>query len=178
MKVAGTAEGGSLLRILAPGELAFHNPVQVGRTARRAAGAAIAAVTILAAYWSLAERPKTIQLIAPAANLQVSLADTADKRAAGLSNRDTIPNDGMLLQWSAPGRHPIWMSEMRFALDLVWVDGEGRVVAALANVPPCTSTPCTLYEPAGSEKSTAVLELPAGNAATSGLTIGAVVGRR
>lgn len=135
-------------------------------------------VAVLAVYWSLADRPKTVHLIAPAASLTLTLADTADNRAAGLSNRGVIPNDGMLLQWSAPGRHPIWMSEMRFPLDLVWVDGEGRVVAALANVPPCTSAPCTLYEPAGSEKSTAVLELPAGKAATYGLAVGAVVRRQ
>lgn len=139
---------------------------------------AIAAVAVLSAYWALADRPKTVSFTAPAANLRLTLADTADNRAAGLSNRDTIPNDGMLLQWSAPGRHPIWMSEMRFPLDLVWVDGEGRVVAALDNVPPCTSAPCTLYEPAGSQKSTAVLELPAGKAAAYGLTVGAVVRRQ
>ena len=71
-----------------------------------------------------------------------------------------------------------WMSEMRFALDLVWLDADGRVVAVLANVPPCTSTPCPLYEPPGSEKSVAVLELPAGKAAAHGLTVGAVVRRQ
>ena len=69
------------------------------------------------------------------------------------------------------------MSEMRFALDLVWLDGDGKVIAVLANVPPCPSTPCPLYEPPGSEKSVAVLELPAGRAATYGLAVGAVVSR-
>ncbi len=129
------------------------------------------------AYWSAADTPTLIQLTVPRGTLRVVLADTADRRAAGLSKLDAVPNDGMLLQWDAPGRHPIWMSQMRFALDLVWLDGDGRVVSVFANVPPCTATPCPLYEPPGSEKSTAVLELPAGKAATYGLTVDAVVGR-
>lgn len=67
---------------------------------------------------------------------------------------------------------------MRLPLDLVWLDDDGSVIAVLANVPPCTSTPCPLYEPPGSEKSVAVLELPAGKAAKYGLTVGAVVRRQ
>lgn len=147
-------------------------------TARVAVAIALLAVAILSAYWWHAGRTKTVLLTTPAANLRVSLADTADKRAAGLSSLDTVPNDGMILQWDAPGRHPIWMSEMRFALDIVWLDADGRVVSVLADVPPCTAAPCPLYEPAGLAASTAVLELPAGKAATYGLTVGAVVGRQ
>ena len=142
---------------------------------QRLVAGAVAVVAVLSAYRSLAGRPKIVSLTVPAANLRLALADTADTRAVGLSNRDTMPYDGLLLQWDVPGRHPIWMSGMRFPLDLVWVDGAGEVVAVLADVPPCTPAPCPLYEPAGSEKSTAVLELPAGRAATYGLTVGAVI---
>lgn len=147
---------------------------------RRAVGVllALCAVGASLAYWSAADTPTLIQLTVPRGTLQVVLADTADLRSAGLSNLDAVPDDGMLLQWDTPGRHPIWMSEMRFALDIVWLDADGRVVSVLANVPPCTAAPCPLYEPAGSEASTAVLELPAGKAATYGLTVGAVVGRQ
>lgn len=146
---------------------------------RRGIVAGLAIVVALAlAYWSGADRPEVVGLNVPGGHLRVALADSADRRAAGLSNLDTVPNDGMLLQWDTPGRHPIWMSEMRFALDIVWLDKDGRVVSVLANVPPCTAAPCPLYEPAGSEASMAVLELPAGKAATYGLTVGAVVGRQ
>ncbi len=139
---------------------------------------AITSVGMTLAYWSAADGPTLIALAVPRGTLQVALADTAEHRAAGLSNRDAITHDGMLLQWDAPGRHPIWMSEMRFALDLVWLDAEGRVLSVLPNVPPCTSTPCPLYEPAGSEASMAVLELPAGKAAIHGLVAGAVIRRQ
>jgi Uncharacterized ACR, COG1430 len=26
-----------------------------------------------------------------------------------------------IILWDAPGRHPIWMAEMRFPLDLIWL---------------------------------------------------------
>lgn len=139
---------------------------------------AIGVVAVLSVYWSAADSVHEVRLTVPAGALRVVLADTADLRSAGLSRLDDVPHDGMLLQWDAPGRHPIWMSEMRFALDLVWLDADGRVLSVLPNVPPCTTTPCPLYEPAGSEASTAVLELPAGKAAIHGLVAGAVVRRQ
>lgn len=135
-------------------------------------------VALVLAYWSGADRPEVVGLNVPGGDLRVALADTADRRAAGLSKLDAVPNDGMLLQWDAPGRHPIWMSGMRFALDLVWLDAGGRVLSVLPNVPPCTTTPCPLYEPVGSEGSTAVLELPAGKAAIHGIAAGVVVRRQ
>ena len=82
---------------------------------------------------------------------------------------------GTAAQVDAPGRHPIWMKEMRFALDLVWLDFDGRVIAVLENVPPCSADPCPLYEPSGSDRSVAVLELPANAAARHGLAVGASV---
>lgn len=139
---------------------------------------AVWAVALALSYWSATDRPRIVSLTVLGGALQVSLADTSELRAAGLSNREAVPHDGMLLQWDTPGRHPIWMSEMRFALDIVWLDADGRVVSVLADVPPCTAAPCPLYGPAGSEESTAVLELAAGKAATYGLTVGAVVGRQ
>jgi hypothetical protein len=43
-----------------------------------------------------------------------------------VSHRDDLPGDGMLLQWNGPGRHPIWMAGMRFPLDLIWLEQDGR----------------------------------------------------
>ena len=81
----------------------------------------------------------------------------------------------MLLKWDAPGRHPIWMAGMRFPLDLLWIDADGRVLSVLPNVPPCRAEPCTIYEPRGTDRSVAVLELPAGKAARRSLTAGTTV---
>jgi uncharacterized membrane protein (UPF0127 family) len=118
----------------------------------------------------------TARIETPNGPIVVEIAATPASRSAGLSNRDELQGtDGMLLKWGAPGGHPIWMAGMRFPLDLVWIDGAGRVLAVAPNVPPCRTEPCTLYEPDGTAASVAVLELPAGAAAERRLTVGAIV---
>jgi uncharacterized membrane protein (UPF0127 family) len=67
------------------------------------------------------------------------------------------------------------MADMRFALDLVWLDANWRVLALLENVPPCEREPCPLYEPPASERSTSVLEVPAGSAVRHAITVGSVL---
>ncbi len=104
--------------------------------------------------------------------LVVRVASTAADRSVGLSNMERIPRDGLLLEWSQVGRHPIWMADMRFPLDLVWLDTHGTVLAVLPNVPVCEAAPCDVYEPTGAASSRAVLELPAGAAEAMHLMVG------
>lgn len=112
----------------------------------------------------------------PKGRLVVEVADTPKTRSSGLADRDALTEfDGLLLKWQEPARHPIWMKGMRFPLDVLWLDAEGRVVAALTDVPPCSADPCPLYEPSGSDSSVAVLELRANAAVQQGLAIGASV---
>jgi uncharacterized protein len=123
------------------------------------------------------QRESALELVAPHGRLFVEVARKPEARARGLSNRASVTHDGLLLVWDAPGRHPIWMADMRFALDIVWLDADGRVLAALADVPPCAAPPCPMYEPQGSERSTSVLEIPAGSAARHAIEVGSVIVR-
>ena len=117
-----------------------------------------------------------IALETPNGRILVEVADTPAARSTGLSNREALSGiDGLLLKWDAPGRHPIWMAGMRFSLDLIWIETNGHIVAVLTNVPPCRTDPCPLYEPDGAERSIAVLEIPAGAAASHGIAAGAIV---
>jgi uncharacterized membrane protein (UPF0127 family) len=125
------------------------------------------------------ERLPTVHIETPNGQVVVEVADTPSSRSSGLAGRDALLGfDGLLLKWKEPGRHPIWMKGMRFPLDLLWIDADGRVVAALTDVPPCSADPCPLYEPSGSDRSVAVLELPANAAARHGLAEGASVSIR
>jgi len=136
----------------------------------------VAAVGIAAVVTFTGERPRIGQVDTPGGTIVVEIADTPAARSVGLSNRDTLTDiDGLLLKWDEAARRPIWMAGMRFSLDLVWIDGAGRVLGVLSNVPPCRVEPCTLYEPAGTVDSVAVLELPAGDAAKRQLTVGTTV---
>ena len=132
---------------------------------------------ITSAIWIGMEQRElpTMRLDAPNGRLVVNVANTPAARSTGLSNRDRLDYDGLMLQWDTEGRHPVWMANMRFPLDLVWLDSGGRVLAVLAHVPPCRSEPCPLYEPEQSDRSVAVLEMAAGAAARHGIAAGAVL---
>jgi uncharacterized membrane protein (UPF0127 family) len=144
----------------------------------------VGAVVVLAAaafvIWFVVDQQSesALELVAPRGTLLVEVAQTPEARAKGLSNRAGVTHDGLLLLWDAPGRHPIWMADMRFALDIVWLGEQGRVLAALVDVPLCAASPCPMYDPPGTERSTSVLELPAHSAARHGIEIGSVVQRR
>jgi uncharacterized membrane protein (UPF0127 family) len=125
-----------------------------GRGPRRSVAAiSLAVVAATLAYRSHAERESQwADLSTPRGSLRVLVASDSAGRSYGLAHRDDLACDGMLLQWNAPGRHPIWMADMRFPLDLVWIEHNGLVVGVLTNVPACSSHPCPLYEPAGTTK--------------------------
>ncbi len=51
----------------------------------------------------------------------VLLADTEIKRIRGLSGRSTIGADGMLFVFPEEDFHGIWMKEMLFPIDIIWL---------------------------------------------------------
>ncbi|TSC57450.1 MAG: hypothetical protein Greene041679_324 [Parcubacteria group bacterium Greene0416_79] len=52
----------------------------------------------------------------------VEVADTASKRLLGLSGRASLQSErGMLFVFPAPGFHGIWMKQMRFPIDIIWL---------------------------------------------------------
>ena len=63
------------------------------------------------------------------ATLTVEVADTPSARVRGLSGRAALPaNRGLLFDFKRDGRHGIWMKDMRFAIDIIWLDHDARVV--------------------------------------------------
>lgn len=61
--------------------------------------------------------------------LTVEVADTRQSRVRGLSGRKSLPPQrGLLFDFMRAGRHAIWMKEMLFPIDIVWLDEHMRVV--------------------------------------------------
>ena len=147
------------------------------RWGRRAVSAiALVASGAAAGFWHYVENaPQWVDLLAPHGSVRVLIVDNAADRSRGLSHRAALPGDGLLLQWDAAGRRPIWMAEMRFPLDLVWLEHDGRVAGVLHHVPVCSTPTCPLYEPVGAHESVAVLEIAAGSAVDHGIKRGIVI---
>src|SRR3989338_5042145 len=60
--------------------------------------------------------------------IKAELADTPEKRALGLSGRETLGNDeGMLFVFDEPNTRQFWMKNMNFALDIIWIDENKKV---------------------------------------------------
>lgn len=74
---------------------------------------------------------------------EVEIADTPAARSRGLSGRDQIAeNEGMLFVFENEDVQPaFWMKDMKFAIDIIWID-EGQVIQITPNAkPPKPGTP-------------------------------------
>lgn len=70
--------------------------------------------------------------------LEVEVADTNEKRARGLMHRDGLDEGkGMLFIFPTEGRYSFWMMNMRFNIDMLWIDSSGRVVYIVEDAEPC-----------------------------------------
>jgi uncharacterized membrane protein (UPF0127 family) len=89
------------------------------------------------------------------------LADTALARMKGLLGRRALPSGEGI--WLKPASS-VHMAFMRFAIDAVFLDRDGRVVKIAEDLRP--------WRMAGSRGAKSVVELPAGEAKRRGLTTG------
>ena len=105
--------------------------------------------------------------------VRVLVADTTARRSKGWSDRKNIGRyGGMLFVFPDSARYAMVMRDMRFPLDIVWLDGT-KIIDIAPNLPPEPNVPeekLTVYGARAS--STMVLELPAGFMERTGLKIG------
>lgn len=70
------------------------------------------------------------------------VADTVEKRTKGLSGRDRLNNNSaMLFIFDKENYHSFWTPNMNFALDIVWLDSDYRIVDVAKNVQPMSNEP-------------------------------------
>lgn len=103
------------------------------------------------------------------AEVKADVADTLARRTQGLSGRSTLPEGaGMLFVFDESDKHGIWMRDMRFAIDIFWLDDDMHVVAIKENADP-SSYPETFYPESSARY---VLEVPAGFTLAHGIARG------
>lgn len=104
--------------------------------------------------------------------LGVEVAQTVIARQRGLSDRSMLSeNRGMLFVFKEAGLHGIWMKDMRFPIDILWLDAGGVVLDFMRNALP-ESYPHVFYP---RRSATFVLEIPANFTELHGVKIGDVV---
>ena len=104
--------------------------------------------------------------------LQAEVADSAAERITGLSGRKCIgENQAMLFVFEQPGQKGIWMKDMKFPIDIIWLDENHKVVKVQSNVSPDTYPAQFSNE----EAAKYVLELKAGQADKLGIRTGIVL---
>ncbi len=103
--------------------------------------------------------------------LQVMVADTEQKRSEGLAIKDHIDeNEGMLFVFQKSGNLKFWMKDMKFPIDIIWLDENQVVRYIMPNLTPCRSySLCPNYGP--DQKMRYVLETTSGFAARHHIVI-------
>jgi uncharacterized protein len=95
----------------------------------------------------------------------VEIADSFGKEMLGLMHRKSIAaNGGMLFNFHRDGKYDIWMLNMKFGIDIIWMDSEARILKIERNAKPCKSIfSCPAY--VSPPNARYILELNAGAAA-------------
>ena len=70
----------------------------------------------------------------------VPVASSLPELAKGLSGKKS---GRLLLRFSKPGLHSIWMPFMHFSLDLAFLSGAGKIITVLRGIPPISHLPST-----------------------------------
>jgi uncharacterized protein len=114
-------------------------PAAIARRGFLALGMAAA----LAAAPSCAANPPgprvTLESGGKAHVVYVEVADTDAKRERGLMFRKELPDDrGMLFLFDEEGDHHFWMKDTLIPLDLIFVDGTGRITGIVERARPLT----------------------------------------
>ena len=106
------------------------------------------------------------------APVTVFVADTAEKQVRGLSGvAELLPNHGMLFVFEKDDFYTIWMKDMQFAIDVLWMEESGTIIHIEESL-----TPSTYPRTFTSEKPARfILELPAGFVREHALSAGSIV---
>ena len=138
------------------------------------AGLLIAALAIvggaLAAHDAAMLRPPPVRAIdVSGTTVRAEIVRSQQRRSRGLLGRESLAaNAGMLFVYPRSAHLGIWMKEMRFPIDILWLSDDGIIVDMRENVSPETYP--TAFRP--ERPARYVLELPAHFAASHGIRIG------
>lgn len=105
--------------------------------------------------------------------IQAEVVSAFAEREKGLMFRESLAKDkGMLFIFEEEGLYGFWMKNMRFPLDIIWLDLNKKIVEIKENVLPCSES-CEVLSP--KNKARYVLEVNAGFTKRNKIKVGEVV---
>lgn len=104
--------------------------------------------------------------------LVTDISVTNEQRTKGLSEKDDLAeNEAMLFVFGNEAKHTFWMKDMKFPIDIIWLDSNGKIVHMEENLMPCPLVLiCPSYTP--NADSQYVLETMAGFAQRHDISLG------
>ncbi|MGC2307523.1 MAG: DUF192 domain-containing protein [Nitrososphaeraceae archaeon] len=107
--------------------------------------------------------------------LQADVALSSEEQTKGLSIKDSLnSNEGMIFPYESPRTLSFWMKDMKFPIDILWLDADKKVVHIEESLQPCSPLlPCPSYTP--DVQAQYVLETVAGFSSANGITTGTPV---
>ncbi len=105
-------------------------------------------------------------------NIDLIVADTEELKTLGLSNRSSLASStGMFFVFNKEDKYGFWMKDMRFNIDIVWLNAFKRVIYIEKNVSPDTY-PDVFFPP---EDSLYALEFNAGFVDENNIAVGNIL---
>jgi uncharacterized protein len=106
---------------------------------------------------------RQVNLTVNGIELVADVAATNEQRTKGLSVKDALAeNEAMLFVFGTPGEHSFWMKNMKFPIDIIWLDSNKSVIHIEHSLQPCSWDDfCPTYKP-DNDNSLYVLETVAG----------------
>lgn len=106
--------------------------------------------------------------------LHVELAITPDQQEKGLSIKNNLTNnEGMLFPFNTTGDYSFWMKDMKFPLDIIWINSNNEIVHIEKNLQPCIFILfCPSYSPPANSNSKYVLEVNANYTTKNNIIVG------
>lgn len=114
----------------------------------------------------------TTTLVSGGRTYTLEIVSTAESREKGLGGRREMASDrGMIFVFDPPGVQCIWMKDMQFPLDIIWLNSVKTVTKVASNVSP-SSYP---EKYCNDDEAKYVIELNAGEAKRAGIAPGKIL---
>ncbi len=79
--------------------------------------------------------------------IEAEVVESVESRQKGLMFREGMPeNKGMLFVFPQEAKHGFWMKNMKFSLDMIWIDSDYNIVEIKENMLPCQGS-CPVIAP-------------------------------